>query len=101
MDIKIGVSYADDRALQQSPVLLLEAYVALDKELNFVKTKLIPQALAAVSANCATPDFPSFAYVFELAIKEGTNFRYLVTPSARLVIQTLATASGYVPKSNW
>ncbi len=98
MDVKIGVSYADDRVLQHPPVMMLAAYVALDGNLEFVKTKLSPHALTTLTAHCVTPQVPSFDYVFELVVKDGTNFKYMITPNARQVIQALAE---HAPKNSW
>lgn len=92
--IKINFAYVDDRALLVKELALLENFVALNGGLAISKSKLSTPDFQAAIVDCVTKETPGFAFLFEVAVKQDTTFRYLRTPSANVVIRSLLEA-GY------
>ena len=100
MEIKIGVIYADDRALQAPQVLMLDSYLVMNGGVQLTKLKMAPDQLMKACEQCTTPQQLSFAFVFELVVTVDTTFKYVKTPSARTIMETLMGIPGFA-KNNW
>src|ERR1700694_1020320 len=93
MDVKVGLFYADDKVLQQPQVSQIEGFLSLNGLPALIKNRVSPQDLQNAGSHCATEEYSSFSHVFEIAVKDGTSFKYLKTPSARLIMMALMETS--------
>jgi hypothetical protein len=94
LQLKLQVSYQDDRALHLPQIQLVDNYVGLNGDLRMSRAKLSPTDLQAASKDCITDTMTGFALLFELAMKSGVDFHYLRTPDANSVIRRLMSV-GY------